>query len=150
VSDVRPSHVRARALHEYEAMRRTIDELDGIATRLLAEGTQAVDEALTVTAKLLRELSEYVDLQQLFVLPTVRRVDIWGDIRADALATDHEARRDDLGAIERAHPRPVDPRSLASDLREFSRTLREDLKREEQDVLGAGALRDDVVDTEPD
>ncbi len=150
MSEVRPSSVRARALYEYEAMRRTIDELDGMATRLLAEGTEAVDEALTVTAKLFRELSEYVDLQQLFVLPTVRRVDIWGDIRANALATDHEARRDDLGAIERAHHPPVDPQSLASDLREFSRNLRAGLNREEQDVLGVGALRDDIVDTEPD
>ena len=150
MTEVRPSNVRIRALHEYEALRRTVDELDSVTTRLLAEGDGAVDEALAVTAKLFRELSDYVDLQELFVLPTIRRVDIWGDIRADALATQHEGRRDDLAAIERAHRRPVDPQSLASDLGEFTRSLRAGLEREERDMLGANALKDDVVAPEAD
>lgn len=148
--EARPSSVRIRALHEYASLRRTIDELDGVVARLLTEGDQAVGETLAVTAKLFRELSDYIDLQQLFVLPTVRRVDIWGDIRADALASQHEARRDDLGAIERMHRAPIDAAQLASDLRVFAQSLRADLEREERDVLGANGLRDDVVETEAD
>jgi hypothetical protein len=150
MSDVRPSKVSSRALDEYEVLRHTLDELDVIATRLRAEGIPVVAEALLVTSKLVRELSDYVDLEQIMVLPTVRRVDIWGDIRANALAKDHEACRDDLGTIERAHQGPVDPYSFASDLQAFAQGLRAALEREERDVLGANALRDDVVETEPD
>ena len=150
MSEVKPSTVRLRALKEYESLRRTIDELDGVAAGLLTGGPKAVDDAFIIIAKLFRELSDYVDLQQLFVLPTVRRVDVWGSIRADALAKDHEARRDRLSVIERAHIDPVDPQSLAADLGEFSRTLRAGLAGEELDVLGVDAMRDDVVDTEAD
>ncbi len=150
MSVVRPSTVRIRALHEYDALRGTIDQLDRVAERLCADGDQAVDEALSVAAKLFRELSAYVDLQELFVLPTIRRVDIWGDMRADALASQHEMRRDKLRAIEGAHRRPVDPQSLASDLREFALSLRAGLAREERDMLGVDALKDDVVEPEAD
>jgi hypothetical protein len=153
VTQVNPSKVRIRALHEYDLLRHTIDEMDGIAARLLMAATErgaAVDEALAITTKLLRELSDYVDLEQLFVLPTIRRVDIWGSIRADALARDHVSQHDDLRAIERAHPQPVDPQLLAGDLRKFIQSLREVLEREEREVLGANALRDDVVDPDAD
>ena len=150
MAEDRPSNVRIRALDEYESLRRTVDELDVLADRLLEGGSRAIDEALAGAAKLFRELSAYVDLQQLLVLPTIRRVDIWGDIRADALERDHESRRADLKAIGQAHREPVDPQALASDLREFSRNLRAGLAREERDVLGGDAMRDDVVDTEPD
>jgi hypothetical protein len=150
VADVRPSLVRVRALHEYEALQRTIADLDRVAARLASEGEAAADEALAMTARLLQELSDYVHLEELFVLPTIRRVDIWGDIRAQALAKEHEDRRDELGAIERAHPKPVDSRSLASDLHEFARGLRDGLQREARDVLGIDMLCDDVVKTAPD
>jgi hypothetical protein len=95
-------------------------------------------------------LSDYIDMEQLFVLPTVRSADTWGRLRADALAHDHQGRRDDLGAIGRAHAGVVDPQLLASDLREFSRSLRAGLESQERGVLGVDGLRDDVVETEPD
>jgi hypothetical protein len=153
VIQVSPSKVRVRALHEYELLRHTIDEMDGIAVRLLMAASDrgsAVDEALAITTKLLRELSDYVDLEQLFVLPTIRRVDVWGTIRADALARDHASQHDDLRAIEQAHQQPIDPQQLAGDLRKFVQSLREVLEREERDVLGPNALRDDVVDSDAD
>jgi hypothetical protein len=151
--EVSPSKVRIRALQEYESLRRTVDELDGVAARLLAVGsdpTATVGAALAVAAKLLHELSDYVDLERLFVLPTVRRVDIWGCIRADTLTRDHTAQQNGLRAIERDHHHSVDPPLLAADLRLFVHSLRETLEREEREVLGSDALRDDVVDTEPD
>ena len=153
MTQVSPSKVRIRALHEYELLRHTIDEMDGIAERLLmspSDRGSAVDEALAVTAKLLRELSDYVDLEELFVLPTIRRVDIWGSIRADALSRDHAAQHEDLRAIARAHSQPVDAQLLAGDLREFVLGLRAALEREERDVLGPNALKDDVVDSDAD
>jgi hypothetical protein len=150
MSDVRPSIVRIRALQEYETLQRTIGDLDRIATRLASEGDVAIDQALAITGRLVRELSDYVDLEKLFVLPTIRRVDVWGSIRAATLAKEHEGRRDRLGAIERAHPRPADAQSLASDLHEFARGLRDCLEREARDVLGIDMLRDDIVETTPD
>jgi hypothetical protein len=150
MSEVRPSQVRSRALAEYAVLHRTLDELDAVAARIVAEGMPVVSEAMVVTARLIRQLADYVDLEQLLVLPTVRRVDIWGDIRAAALAKEHETQRDDLSAIERAHRGVVDPQSLASDLRDFAEGLRAVLKREERDVLGVNGLRDDVVQTEAD
>jgi hypothetical protein len=137
-------------LREYDKLRESLDELDSMSARLRAEGTPVVSEALVAMDKLIRELSDYVDLEQILVLPTVRLVDIWGDIRAAALAKEHETRRDDLSAIERSHRDPVDPHVLASDLHAFAQGLRAVLEREQRDVLGVNGLRDDVVETEPD
>ena len=36
MTDVNPSKVRLRALQEYESLRRTVDELDGMAAQLMA------------------------------------------------------------------------------------------------------------------
>jgi hypothetical protein len=150
MAEVRPSEVRTRALHEYDLLRTTIDELEAIAAELRLQGPSAVDNALAWVAKLFRELSDYVDLEQLLVLPTVRNADIWGCIRANALAKEHETRRDQLGALGRTHSRPVDPTALVLDLEAFAQTLRESMDRERRDVLTSDAFRDDVVETEAD
>jgi hypothetical protein len=80
----------------------------------------------------------------------VRNADIWGCIRATALAKEHEARRDQLGALGRTHCRPVDPTALVLDLGIFAQTLRDSLDREQRDVFTSEAFRDDVVETEAD
>jgi hypothetical protein len=150
VSDSKPSLIRTQALDEYELLRRTLDELDHLTARLLAEGSSAVSQTLAVASKLLRELSAHVDVQRLCILPTVRLADVWGDVRADLLAKDHTDRCEDLRAIEFEYGGAVDARALAADLEEFSLVLRADLKRQEQGVLHTDALRDDVVETDPD
>lgn len=150
MSETRPSLVRFRALEQYQQLRKTIDELEAVAAKLLSEGEAVLDEALECTSKLLVEISDYVDLEQLFVLPTVRNADIWGDLRADRLVRDHQSQRAGLFALQREQRGAVTPDLLAADLHAFAEEMRKSLEREEHEVLSSELMRDDVIGLEPD
>lgn len=145
-----PSLVRARALEEYATLSATIEELRALTSSLVSEAPTQVEEVLVVAARLLRELSDYVDLEALFVLPTVRASDIWGELRAKALTERHQIQRDELQAISRHHHRSIDTRVLANDLEVFAQALSESLAREKHEILESDVFRDDVVQTKAD
>jgi len=150
MEDTAPSLVRVRALAEYARLRETVEALQCLTARLGPEGPGVVDEVFALAAKLLHELSDYVDLEELFVLPTVRASDIWGELRATALSTQHQAQRDELRAMSLHHHWPVDASLLAHDLEAFARALSDSLARERRDVLESDVFRDDVVQTKAD
>jgi hypothetical protein len=150
MKDAAPSLVRVRAIAEYASLRATIAELRALTSRLGPPGQATVDEVFAVAARLLRELSDYVDLEELFVLPTVRASDVWGELRATALGTRHQAQRDELRAIAQHHHWPADPSLLAHDLEAFAQALSDSLAREKREVLDSDVFRDDVVQTKPD
>lgn len=129
-------------------LRRSIDELEASTASLLSEGEAAVANVLARAAKLFTELSNYIDLEQSFVLPSVRNADVWGVIRARALEREHADQRGVLDTI--SHETLPDPTDLAHDVRALTRALRETLEREKREILTAELLRDDVIGIDVD
>jgi hypothetical protein len=151
MTEVKPSNVRTRVLHEYATLRTSIDELEASAVGLSSDGEPSVPEVLARCAKLFRELSDYIDLEQLFVLPTVRSADAWGDLRAQALQRHHAGHRAELGAFNQPERSVAPaPAALASGVHVVTHALRETLEREKSEILSAELLRDDVVGLEVD
>lgn len=129
-------------------LRRSIDELEASTASLLSEGETAVADVLARSAKLFNELSCYIDLEQGFVLPSVRNADVWGAIRAQAIERDHADHRGVLGTISREVL--PDPTDLAHDVRALTHALRETLEREKREILTTELLRDDVIGIDVD
>jgi hypothetical protein len=129
-------------------LRRSIDELEASTASLLSDGEAAVADVLARTVKLFEKLSNYIDLEQSFVLPSVRNADVWGVIRARALEREHADHRGVLDIIShQVLPAPAD---LAHDVRALTRALRETLEREKREILTSELLRDDVVGIDVD
>ena len=61
MSEVKPSNVRTRVLHEYDTLKTSIDELEASAAGLLSDGEPSVHDVLARCAKLFRELSDYIE-----------------------------------------------------------------------------------------
>jgi hypothetical protein len=148
VAEVSPSDVRFRVVQEYEFLRRSIDELEASTASLLSDGESAVADVLARSAKLFDELSDYIDLEESFVLPSVRNADVWGAIRARALERKHADHRGVIGTISREVL--PDPTELANDVRALTHALRESLEREKREILSAELLRDDIVGIDVD
>ena len=149
MAEIRPSDVRFRVVQEYEVLRRSIDELEQSTASLLSEsGAAAVADVLARSAELFCKLSDYIDLERTFVLPSVRNADVWGTIRAQALERDHAGHRNVLDAI--GQERLPDPADLAHDVRALTHALRATLEREKREVLSSELLRDDIVGIDVD
>ena len=92
------------------------------------------------------KLVAHLDFEDRYLVPTIRDVDAWGEERANRLAQEHVEQRElfqyILGRLRDTNRPSI---LLGRELLAFVEVLLEDMQQEEQTVLDADLLRDDVV-----
>lgn len=142
---MRPSHVRARIAKEHVALRKELDALEALATRLEAGDPAAVPEAHQRCTAFYDHLRDHIDLEDAILAPALREADAWGDERADALIKHHREQREALNLLGGSAPPPLPPAELAVQLRALIADIRIDMKHEDDALLDPSLLRDDVI-----
>ena len=143
-----PSQVRLQALSDHGALRQQLDGLEQAAREAAdaprADGAcRALREALSVLAQ---TLERHLDLEDGILVPALREIDAWGEVRAASVEEEHARQRHALTDLDHTCA------ELAEDLDQlvafaltFAAELRCDMAAEETDVLSANLLRDDPV-----
>lgn len=143
---MRPSEVRRRILSEHEQLRLLIAEVDALAERVHSGDVEQASRLREQGCELHRQLCLHLDLEDAILVRALREVDAWGEARAEELATEHRDQRELLAyLVQRLEDTTRPPTLLVQDLLHFTALLRDDMTREEREVLDEELLRDDVI-----
>ncbi len=132
--------IRTVLLHGHAWLREQAQQVE----RLSKHGPDA--ELRKAIGALCDSLLGHMDVEELMIRPALRRADAWGDARVARLEADHEAQRIRVRLLRRAlndPSRPLD--ELRESVASFIAALREDMAKEEAELLGPEVLRDDAV-----
>lgn len=142
---MRPSGVRRRILEEHRQLATGLDQLEQLAARLEQEGDAVIASAVDRARDFYEQLREHIDLEDAILAPALREADAWGEVRASKLEKHHRDQRIELKALGELDVETTDPAQLAARIRAFVQEVREDMRHEEEGVLSADLLRDDVT-----
>jgi iron-sulfur cluster repair protein YtfE (RIC family) len=138
--------VRQRILADHERLRRLIGASERVAG-LIEDGEEDLGDSLRVLlVALFRKLKVHMQYEDEALQPILRRVDAFGEVRADQFDREHEEQRGQMGDLLhaacdlRAHPREVAVRA-----REILRRVLDDMDYEEREFLSPDLLRDDII-----
>ncbi|MHB8874673.1 MAG: hemerythrin domain-containing protein [Myxococcaceae bacterium] len=139
---MKPSEVRSRILQDHERLRLAIAELEALVAAA-GEGRPAAG-LRERTAALLVLLEAHLALEDRLLFPAIHATDSWGPIRAARLQENHLEQRAELARLTSLTTR-VSETQLCEAVRVLSRDLRDDMHREEAELLDPDLLRDDLV-----
>lgn len=139
-----PSEVRSRVLAEHAWVRQKVDHLEGAAERCIYGMPGELPRMQAALHDLAGVLEMHLSTEEEILLPCLREVDAWGDLRADRLHQEHQAQRREIRELERlAHTSSQE--QVAKSVLEYCQALRHDMDGEERVTLSPTLLRDDVV-----
>jgi iron-sulfur cluster repair protein YtfE (RIC family) len=142
----RPSSVRTCMLEQHRALAEKLDHVQQAAAALAAAGHASVERAIALGHELCREIAEHIEIEDRLLVPALRDVDAWGEIRAQQLSQKHGQTQQELQALQLdEHHCPLEPCALAARLIAVIEALRADMMREQQGLLTPEVLRDDVL-----
>jgi hypothetical protein len=132
--------VRQLVLRDHERIR---EDLGYVRKALLAGDRLAL--SFSVPA-LIQHLRQHLDLEDTVLEPVLRRIDAWGEVRAQRLRADHVFQRAELRALEgRIDGEMSRFAEMSQRVRKFVDALERDMEQEERDVLSAELLTDNPV-----
>ena len=128
-------------LGQHAVLRAALDDLDGLARAIGGPPDRE---------KLRPKLEDFVQLflghlavEEGVLLPILRTVDAWGRLRVERVEAEHaEQRALIVELVERARAGAID--EVARDVRRFVSDLRDDMGREDADVLDARLVCDEA------
>ena len=141
---MKPSEVRSLVLAEHVELRNRLIEIDAITSHILAGpagGERSLREKISQLCAL---LERHLALEETTLLPAIHDVDAWGPVRADHLQKEHQAQRAALARMGRICIQAAIV-ELARTAQTFGRSLLEDIRLEEQELLNPNLLRDDLI-----
>jgi hemerythrin-like domain-containing protein len=95
---------------------------------------------------LYEQLCGHLDLEDVVLAGALRETGGWGEERAEELEIEHSEQRELLAyLLQRLDDSSQPATLLVEDLIQFTALLRDDMKREERDLLSEKLLRDDVI-----
>jgi hypothetical protein len=141
---VNPSDVRTRVLAEHIWLSEKLCRLEASAAAVkdgnLGEAGRLRERALDLCEALLLHLATEDEI----LVPLLRGLDAWGEVRVERVQGDHEAQRGEVAQLcfDAEHEAPPE---LAETVLAFTHALRADMEHEERVSLGRDLLRDDTV-----
>ena len=144
-ADIFPSEIRHRVLEDHARLRLLLERVDSLAHRVLGGDLGSGGELRLAGQRLTEKLSRHLDLEDSILVPALRQIDAWGTERARRVTVEHAAQREQIRGLDRDLAAQGDLGALASELCEFVIELHADMLAEEEAVLNANLLRDDVV-----
>jgi len=141
---VHPSDVRGRVLAEHLWLSEKLTRLEASAVAVIsgkiAESTRLRERCLNLCESLWFHLATEDEI----LVPLLRDLDAWGEVRVERVQNDHQTQRMEIGEL-RKKAEEADPVTLAEDVLSFARALRADMAHEEAVSLSREVLRDDTV-----
>jgi iron-sulfur cluster repair protein YtfE (RIC family) len=144
MGEAQPSLVRARILQDHGALRAKLEQLQRLAIEADGGSNAAAERAVKLTRALFEELADHLDIEEQVLVPMLREVDAWGELRASELVRHHETQWQELKAL-RSRADGSSMLAAAAELAALVVELRRDMLDEDRDVLAADVLRDDVL-----
>ena len=143
--DLAPSQVRERIQADHQRLLGLLDQIDAVARRVL-DGDEDAEPRLRQWAKdLYGFLQAHLYLENEILVPALADTPGFGNERAEALRQEHREQGAVFERVLGRLARTALAEPLATELKELSRSLRDDIAREEREFLGADLLRDDVM-----
>ena len=139
-----PSHVRTRILEEHEVLRLHLRKLEEAVDAMLVDDAHLVTVS-RLARKLLVDLTSHTELEDAILAPALLEIDAWGPVRVGALLEHHERQRQQARELSEVYESTDSPLSIAHLTCALVRDLQEDMQHEEQEILNADLLRDDLV-----
>ena len=146
LEDARPSELRTAVLEQHRELRRILGALEGLAKRATTGDRSCVSALRLVGRYAYARLLAHLEYEDAHLVPAIEEADAWGDARAALITAEHADQRRLFASIL-AHLEDADIATIAlgRHVLSFVETLYEDMAHEEQTVLDADLLRDDVV-----
>ena len=143
---MQPSEVRQAIVAQHEELRGLLRSLDELARRAAEADDACVPALREIGFHLHDKLVAHLDFEDRYLVPAIRDADGWGEERANLLAQEHVEQRE-LFQYILVRLRDANRASilLGRELLAFVEVLLSDMQQEEQTVLDADLLRDDVV-----
>ncbi|HYV49022.1 MAG TPA: hemerythrin domain-containing protein [Myxococcaceae bacterium] len=139
-----PSDVRGRVLAEHLWLSEKLTLVEASAAAVLS-GRSAESARLRDRCRNLCEsLWFHLATEDEILVPLLRSLDAWGEVRVERVQNDHQTQRVEIGELRR-QAEEADPTALAEDVLTFAKALRADMANEEQVSLSRELLRDDAV-----
>lgn len=143
---MQPSQVREKILLDHAVIRTSIENLNALIAQVRS-GDEGAGEHLTRDGcTFLEFLVTHIERENRVLVPAIREIDAWGEVRAEQLLKEHTEQtaeaRSLIEALADAFTRPP----LAADqLESFLAELEADMAMEERVVLSEDLLRDDII-----
>ncbi len=130
--------VREMVLRDHQKLR---EDLGYVRKALAGSDRMALSYSVSV---LLQDLRKHLDLEDRMLEPVLRRIDAWGEVRAQRLRADHVYQRAEMRAFEsRIDTELSRYPEMSERVRKFADALERDMADEERDVLARELLTDD-------
>ena len=143
---MQPSEVRQAILTQHEELRGLLRSLEELARRAAESDDSCVPALREVGVYAHGKLVEHLDFEDRYLVPAIRAADGWGEERGNLLAREHVEQRELFQyVLDRLRDTNRASVLLGRELLAFVEVLLADMEHEEQTVLNAEILRDDVV-----
>lgn len=143
---MQPSEVRIRVLHDHEALRERLDELEDLVRDVERGNGERALSLRMHAVELLRALENHMQWEDCYLVPVLRESDAWGPERVKRFDADHREQREVLHHVLHVLADTDRPACLiARGVRDFVFLLRADMDEEENVFLDPRVVRDDVI-----
>jgi hypothetical protein len=138
---MKPSEVRDLITRDHMQIRILATEADLECARFLTG--EDIDPA-PIILRLSQALWGHLAMEDRLLVPALREVDGWGEVRAAEVLAEHGHQREELAVLVRV-ARTAAREQVAKAARGLIAALRVDMDREEHTLLSRDLLRDDPV-----
>jgi iron-sulfur cluster repair protein YtfE (RIC family) len=143
---MRPSEIRERVVREHRDLRARVERVDGLSRAALAGTAGSMEDLRSEARGLIRTLDAHMRWEDEELLPALASADEWGPERLRRMQSDHREQRELLryasGVLD---DETRAPELIARTTLDLVRLLQDDMEDEEEVMLDADVLRDDVI-----
>jgi len=140
-----PAAVRERVLDQHQALRELLREALDLTTQGLLPDGPGRDELSLVVHDLPSRFRAHLAFEEQHLVPVLGNLDAWGPERVQELLSEHARQRAELETLAEGVQGGWDGGRLALTLRSLVTDLMLDMVEEEQGVLSASALQDQMM-----
>jgi hypothetical protein len=141
---VNPSDVRARVLAEHLWLSEKLTRLEESAAAVISGRIGESGQLRERCRNLCESLWFHLATEDELLVPLLRDLDAWGEVRVERVQNDHQTQRAEIAELKRK-VESIDPVTLAEAVLPFAKALRADMEHEEMVSLNRDLLRDDTV-----
>jgi iron-sulfur cluster repair protein YtfE (RIC family) len=142
--NLKPSEVRARVLDEHVQIRAMLAEVESLAGLTVAGDAYCAAQLRAKTIELYSRLYAHMAMEDALLFPAIRDADAWGHERSAQMMEEHARQRAVLSQLADMEWR-AETAELVGAVQSVVKDLREDMCREERELLNPDLLRDDVI-----
>src|SRR4051812_26412913 len=129
---------------EHIWLSEKLTRLEASAASVFGGAPEEISQLRERTRNLCESLWFHLATEDEILVPLLRDLDAWGEVRVERVESDHEAQRAEIEEL-RKKAEEATPASFAESVLAFSRALRADMAHEEEVSLSRELLRDDPV-----